>query len=240
MRAGRSRVSNTGIPAAMAGDITSHAVTSVAALIRPYVRRTPVVIIDRADFGLTPGPLVLKLEQLQHSGSFKARGCSPTCCCVAARRRGGGGVGRQPRRGGRLRGPGPGRAGPDLRPEVSSPAKIARIRGYGADLVVGGAATPRPWPPARNGRRRPALRVPAFDQIETILGAGSLGRRAEAAGARGRPCWPAWVAAGCWPGSARATRAGARHRGRAGGRAHADPGPPRGPARGRGGGQRGH
>ena len=61
-------------------------------------------------------------------------------------------------------------------PEVSSPAKIERIRGYGADLVVGGAtyadalAASEEWA-ASSG----ALRVPAFDQIETILGAGSLG-----------------------------------------------------------------
>jgi threonine dehydratase len=61
-------------------------------------------------------------------------------------------------------------------PEVSSPAKIERIRGYGADLVVGGAtyaealAASEEWA-ASSG----ALPVPAFDQIETILGAGSLG-----------------------------------------------------------------
>ena len=42
--------------------------------IRPYVRCTPVIGLDRADFGLPTGPLTLKLEQLQHSGSFKARG----------------------------------------------------------------------------------------------------------------------------------------------------------------------
>ena len=61
-------------------------------------------------------------------------------------------------------------------PEVSSPAKVARIRSYGADLVVGGAsyqearAASEDWA-ATSG----ALQVPAFDQEETILGAGSLG-----------------------------------------------------------------
>jgi threonine dehydratase len=43
-------------------------------LIRPHVRRTPVVEIDAADVGLEAGRLCLKLELLQHSGSFKARG----------------------------------------------------------------------------------------------------------------------------------------------------------------------
>jgi threonine dehydratase len=61
-------------------------------------------------------------------------------------------------------------------PEVSSPAKVARIRSYGAGLVVGGAsyhearAASEDWA-ATSG----ALQVPAFDQKETILGAGSLG-----------------------------------------------------------------
>src|SRR5262249_60576537 len=49
-------------------------IRSTEPLIRPYLRRTPVITVDRADFGLAPGPLVLKLEHLQHSGSFKARG----------------------------------------------------------------------------------------------------------------------------------------------------------------------
>ena len=43
-------------------------------LIRPYIRRTPTVEVDGADFGLDGVTLVLKLELLQHSGSFKARG----------------------------------------------------------------------------------------------------------------------------------------------------------------------
>src|SRR5262245_38056804 len=44
------------------------------AAIRPYVRLTPVVEVDGEDFGLSPFSLSLKLEQLQRSGSFKARG----------------------------------------------------------------------------------------------------------------------------------------------------------------------
>jgi predicted alternative tryptophan synthase beta-subunit len=44
------------------------------ALIRPYVRRTPVIEIDGAEFGVESKKLLLKLELLQHSGLFKARG----------------------------------------------------------------------------------------------------------------------------------------------------------------------
>jgi threonine dehydratase len=43
-------------------------------IIRPHVRRTPVIDVDAADFGLNLARLYLKLELFQHSGSFKARG----------------------------------------------------------------------------------------------------------------------------------------------------------------------
>jgi threonine dehydratase len=60
-------------------------------------------------------------------------------------------------------------------PTVSSPAKIARIRSYGADLVVGGEryadalAASEAWT-AESG----ALPVHAFDQEETLLGTATL------------------------------------------------------------------
>ena len=161
----------------MIGDVTASSIDSVAALIRPYIRYTPVLRLDRADFGLGAGPLVLKLDQLQHSGSFKARGAFanlllrpvPEAGVVAAS---GGNHGAAVAYAARQLGV-PARI---FVPEVSSAAKIERIRGYGADLVVGGAsyadslAASVDW--AVSSR---ALPVPAFDQLETIRGAGSLG-----------------------------------------------------------------
>jgi len=162
---------------AMIADITPAAVASVAEQIRPYIRRTPVLTIDRAELGLAPGPLAIKLEQLQHSGSFKVRGAFanlllrtiPPAGVVAAS---GGNHGAAVAFAARSVGV-PAKI---FVPEVSSPAKVARIRSYGADLVVGGAsyhearAASEDWA-ATSG----ALQVPAFDQKETILGAGSLG-----------------------------------------------------------------
>jgi threonine dehydratase len=43
-------------------------------LIRSHVRRTPVIEVDAADFGVTAVRLSFKLELLQHAGSFKTRG----------------------------------------------------------------------------------------------------------------------------------------------------------------------
>src|SRR5258706_4630618 len=43
-------------------------------VIRPYIRRTPVIEVNGRDFGLRDVTLVFKLELVQQSGSFKARG----------------------------------------------------------------------------------------------------------------------------------------------------------------------
>jgi len=167
---------NASIPANVGDAVTAEAIASVEPIIRPYVRRTPVIAVDRLDFGLPPGPLVLKLEHLQHTGSFKARGAFanlllrtvPGAGVVAAS---GGNHGAAVAYAARAVGV-PARI---FVPTVSSPAKIARIRGYGADLVVGGATytdaleASQAWA-ASSG----ALQVHAYDQIETILGAGSL------------------------------------------------------------------
>ncbi|MBO0776525.1 MAG: pyridoxal-phosphate dependent enzyme, partial [Actinobacteria bacterium] len=145
--------------------VTREAIASVAPLIGPHLRETPVVRADRADFGLPPGPLVLKLEQLQHSGSFKARGAFanlllrdvPPAGVVAAS---GGNHGAAVAYAAHALGV-PARI---YVPAVSSPAKIARIRGYGAGLVVTGAtyadalAASRAWA-AGSG----ALELHAFD-----------------------------------------------------------------------------
>ena len=108
-------------------------------LIRPYIRRTPLVAIDAADFGLPRFPLHLKLELMQHSGSFKARGAFanlllrnvPSGGVVAAS---GGNHGVAVAYAGQRLG---------IRatifvPSITSPAKVERIRAYGAEIVVGG------------------------------------------------------------------------------------------------------
>jgi threonine dehydratase len=162
---------------AAADTLTREAVAAVESLIRPYVRCTPVISIDRADFGLPAGPLALKLEQLQHSGSFKARGAFanlllrdvPAAGVAAAS---GGNHGAAVAYAAGVLGV-PARI---FVPEVSSAAKISRIRGYGADLVVEGAtysdalAVSQQWVAASG-----AMPVHAFNQAETVLGAGTLG-----------------------------------------------------------------
>jgi threonine dehydratase len=162
----------------VSNQIDRKSIEMVATVIAPYVRVTPIVELDGADFGLTSFPLVLKLELLQHSGSFKARGAFanlllrpvPDTGVVAAS---GGNHGAAVayaamRRGVRAK---------IFVPTVSSPAKIERIRSYGADLAVTGdryadaLAASEEWV-----RQSSALTVHAYDQAETLLGQGTLGR----------------------------------------------------------------
>ncbi len=163
-------------PARLASPVSRPAIAANAGLIARYVRRTPVISIDGAELGLAAGKLVLKLEQLQHSGSFKARGAFtnllrrevPPAGVVAAS---GGNHGAAVAYAAGVLGV-PARI---FVPEVSSAAKISRIRSYGADLVVSGASysdaltLSEDWM-ATSG----AMPVHAFDQAETMLGAGTV------------------------------------------------------------------
>ena len=149
----------------------------VHALIQPYIRRTPVVHVLGTDLGLEPPRVILKLELLQRAGSFKTRGAFanlltrpvPPAGVVAAS--------------GGNHGAAVAFAAMQLKvpakifvPTISSPAKIERIRAYGADLVVGGEryaealAASEAW-----AEDTGALQVHAFDQRETLLGQGTVG-----------------------------------------------------------------
>ena len=146
-------------------------------IIRPYIRRTPVIAVDAADFGMPSAPLTLKLEFLQYAGSFKARGAVTNLLArpvpavgVAAASGGNHGVAVA------WAAHRTGHAARIFVPEVASPAKIERIRGYGADLVITGERyndallASQQWT-AETG----ALPVHAYEQHETLLGQGSVG-----------------------------------------------------------------
>jgi threonine dehydratase len=156
-------------------------ITQAERLIRPQIRRTPVIEVDAADFGLVPARLSFKLELLQHAGSFKTRGAFtnllsrniPRAGVVAAS--------------GGNHGAAVAYASMKLGipakifvPTISSPAKIQRIRGYRAELVVTGdryadaLAASEVWA-AQSG----ALSIHAFDQRETLLGQATIGLEME-------------------------------------------------------------
>jgi threonine dehydratase len=161
--------------------VTPQRIAECEKIIRPHIRRTPVVAVEGKDFGLSVESLTLKLELMQHSGSFKARGAFtnlltravPEAGVVAAS---GGNHGAAVAYAARKLG----KPAKIFVPSVSSPAKIARIRDYGANLTIEGdryadaLAASRIW-----AERTGALQVPAFDQDETIAGQGTLGLELE-------------------------------------------------------------
>jgi threonine dehydratase len=157
--------------------ISTAEIRSAYALIAPHIRRTPIIEVDGADFGVAAAPLVLKLELLQHAGSFKARGAFtsllmrkiPAAGVVAAS--------------GGNHGAAVAFAAMKLKvpakifvPSIASPAKIQQITEYGAQLVISGEryadalAASEAWV-AVSG----AMPIHAFDQHETILGQGTVG-----------------------------------------------------------------
>lgn len=157
--------------------ISPQAIAQCERIIRPYIRRTPVIEIDGSEFGLPATTLSLKLELLQHSGSFKARGAFanllmrevPKAGVVAAS---GGNHGAAVAYAAmRLKMP-----AKIFIPSVSSPAKIARIRDYGADLVIEGDRYADALAASEiSAQQTGAMPVHAFDQNETIMGQGTLG-----------------------------------------------------------------
>jgi threonine dehydratase len=166
----------------MSLEITPECIAGIERLIRPHIRHTPVLRVDVADFGLAVRPVDLKLECLQHSGSFKARGAFtnlltrpvPEAGVVAAS---GGNHGAAVAYAAmRL-----GVPASIFVPSVTSPAKAERIRGYGANLVIGGARYADALAASETfAEERGALAIHAYDQPETLLGQGTLGMEIEA------------------------------------------------------------
>ena len=166
----------------MTGDGIDRAkIVTTERLIRPYIRRTPVIEVDSADFGFGDQPIDLKLELMQHAGSFKCRGAFtnlltreiPDAGVVAAS--------------GGNHGAAVAFAAMKLGipakifvPSIASPAKVQRIRQYGAELVIGGDRYADALSASEHWlARSDAVPVHAFDQVETMLGQGTIGLELE-------------------------------------------------------------
>jgi threonine dehydratase len=157
--------------------VTPDRIAETERLIRPHVRHTPILHVDLKDFGSGPRPLALKLECLQHSGSFKARGAFanlltrsiPACGVVAAS---GGNHGAAVAYAAmRL-----GVPATIFLPSVTSPSKAERIKGYSANLVVAGERYADALAASELfEQQHGALAVHAYDQPETLLGQGTVG-----------------------------------------------------------------
>jgi threonine dehydratase len=151
-------------------------------VIRPYVRLTPTIEVQSHDFGLRPRyPLALKLELLQHTGSFKPRGAftnllrrhvPPAGVVAASGGNHGAAVAFAAQR--------LGVAARIFVPTVASPAKVQLIHACGAQVVVQGdryadaLEASEQWAETSG-----AMQVHAYDQPETLLGQGTIGAELE-------------------------------------------------------------
>jgi threonine dehydratase len=152
-------------------------ILAVYTRIREHIRRTPIVAMDGSDFSLGAFPLILKLELFQHTGSFKARGALtnlmtrnvPPAGVVAAS---GGNHGvavafaahkfNVPAR--------------IFVPSIASPAKRQRIEEYSAKLVIAGDRYADSLEASKLWQEKSgAMPIHAFDQMETLLGQGTVG-----------------------------------------------------------------
>jgi len=144
--------------------------------IAPYVRRTPVLELEPRAFGLD-SPITLKLELLQHTGSFKARGAFnkmltsevPDAGVIAAS---GGNFGLAVAYAAHTLG----HPAEIFVPSISPPEKVDRIRALGATVrVVEGYYDEALEASHGRAGETHALVMHAFDQPEVVAGQGTIG-----------------------------------------------------------------
>jgi threonine dehydratase len=160
---------------------TRPAIEAAAARIAPHIRRTPVLVLPGTALG-TPGEIVLKLEQLQVSGSFKARGAfnallqsgAGTAGVIAAS--GGNHGAAVAHAAGAL-----GIRAEIYVPAISAPSKVVRIREAGAVVVQGGDTYAEAFAASESRRAETgAVSIHAYDQPEVLAGQGTVAREFEA------------------------------------------------------------
>ena len=154
---------------------------NLAALrIAPHLRVTPVLPLDLPAIG----SVALKLEHLQHTGSFKARGAVNTLVAGPVPQAGvvaasGGNYGAAVAWAARRLG----HAARIYVPELAGPAKIALIRSQGADLqVVPGLYADAAAAAQAHSQATGAMQVHPYDAPATLAGQGTLMREWEVQG----------------------------------------------------------
>jgi threonine dehydratase len=159
-----------------AATLTRNGIEAAAARIAPYLRRTPTLALE-ADALRVAGQLVLKLEFLQVTGSFKPRGAFnrllsaeiPEAGVIAAS---GGNHGVAVAYAAHRLGV----PATIFVPTIAAPAKLKRIRDSGAEVIVSGSNYAEALALSmERAKASGALVVHAYDQPEVILGQGTIG-----------------------------------------------------------------
>jgi len=172
--------------------------------IRPHVRRTPVQLVEPGDPWLPAGGC-LKLELLQHTGTFKTRGAFNRILAAHERGQLDPEVGIVVASGGNAAlahayaAAVVGVPATVFVPETSSPTKLRRLQEYGALVEVRGREYADAYDAAvEHVGRTGAVYCHAYDQPEICAGAGRSGSSSSSSStrpvARSTPCW--WRSAG--------------------------------------------
>lgn len=152
-------------------------IEAAAARIMGHARVTPIMRLGKGALG-SVGDISLKLECLQHAGSFKTRGAFNNLLSLPVPAAGvsaasGGNHGAAVAYAARERGV----KATIFVPEISPAAKIEAIRRFGAEAVVGGAQYDDAQAACdRFVAETGALKIHPFAAVETIAGQGTLGR----------------------------------------------------------------
>ena len=166
----------------MVSPVDPDAIRAAASRIATHVRHTPLLRLPGVALGVACAEIWLKLEHLQVGGSFKARGMFnrmlswpiPSAGVVVAS---GGNAGIAVATAARALGV---RCEVFL-PELSSATKRRALAELGAEVVVGGAAYADALLACLVRQRSSgALLLHAYDQVEVVVGAGTLAAEIEA------------------------------------------------------------
>jgi threonine dehydratase len=158
--------------------VTRHDILEASRRLAPHIRRTPTLRLGAE----LPGQVTLKLELLQHSGSFKARGAfnrllaGPVPAAGVAAASGGNHGAAVAYAAQQL-----GHPATIFVPEPTPAAKVARIQSYGARVVQGGNAYAAALESclaftAASG----AANIHAYDEPAVLTGQGTIGLEIEA------------------------------------------------------------
>jgi threonine dehydratase len=157
---------------------SQQAIEQAAERIRPYVRTTP---LDHSPYlsRVLGGEVFLKLENVQHTGSFKVRGAMNKLLSLTPEQRqagvataSSGNHGAAVAYGARALG---------LRalifvPEQAAPTKVAAIREYGAELRFAGDDVGQTEAIARDYAAQHGLAyVPPYNDWDVVIGQGTIG-----------------------------------------------------------------
>lgn len=156
-------------------------IVEAASRLAPRIRRTPVITVPGSEFGID-GTVSLKLELLQHSGTFKGRGATNFILCNEISEAGvaaasGGNHGAAVAWAAQQLG----HRATIFVPTISAETKVARLRSYGAEVVqVGEVYAESLEACLEHQKRSGATGIHAYEDRDVFAGAGTTGLEFEA------------------------------------------------------------